>query len=372
MRKYIQSLGVTGALWLQSSAVLFSVMLISFGASNQAIAILLLTAVFSSYVLYEVRQDQKNFLAQVTAIQNGHASELDSTNTGPLQQHYPKIDDLVRLSKRKLREVQSIRDEMVFSAQELADNALNVASHCQAQADITTSSASAATEISLSIDDVSKRIEITQQAMETGNSLCHKGRKELTNTQEYMASVSERIVETSQSIEELDNKLSAVVSVSKFIREIAEQTNLLSLNAAIEAARAGEHGRGFSVVADEVRGLAQRTHDSATSITNQVTDVTASMSEVIKQMEMAVESTSKCEKSVDSAYTSLQETVLSIEEVVEQIRGIATASEQQAIATREISENMERVATTAGHNANMAKENASVASHLQNMTRMEA
>ncbi|GAA5214650.1 methyl-accepting chemotaxis protein [Corallincola platygyrae] len=372
MGRYLQSLGIKGAARVQWLAILISLILLGFDQIQSAFVILVLTSVFCWRVLVSVQRDQETFSELVVAVQNGDTTEFDSANAGPLQSIYPMIDDLVRHARRQLNTVQSVSDEMGFSAKELASNAMEVASHCQQQADVTTSSASAATEISQSIDDVSHRIEATRSAMEQGSHLCHQGREELTKTQHQVESVSERVKATGISLEELDRKLGTVVSMSRFIREIAEQTNLLALNAAIEAARAGEHGRGFSVVADEVRGLAQRSHESANAITQQVTEVTNSMSDVGQQMQLVVGSTEECQQSVDATSASLEEIVAAIEEVTDQIGGIATASEQQAIATREISQNMEQVAVTAERNAYMAKQNASVADHLQNMTKAEA
>ncbi|RCU50566.1 hypothetical protein DU002_09105 [Corallincola holothuriorum] len=372
MDRYLQSLGVRGASRIQVTAIAIGLLLIVMNLGQYALCVFILSALFSWRVFAAIERDQNSFESILLDVKAGKTKDIDSVNSGPLQALYPLIDDLVRHAQRELSAIKSVSAEMGFSAKELASNAIEVASHCQQQSDATTSSASAATEISQSIDDVSHRIEVTRDAVENSSQLCHQGRAELTKTREQVVSVNQSVICTGESLKALDEKLGAIVSMSRFIREIAEQTNLLALNAAIEAARAGEHGRGFSVVADEVRGLAQRSHESANAITKQVTEVTSSMSEVGQQMLQALGSTEQCQYSVDAAYASLEAIVLATEQVSDQIGGIATASEQQAIATREISQNMEQVAVTAERNAFMAKQNASVADHLQNITRMEA
>jgi methyl-accepting chemotaxis protein len=371
MHKYLQSLGIKGTLMIHGGCIFLSLILTATGFIEYALVSLLFSASFICYVLYAIQSDQNTFINQLVAVKSGQLEGIDSTDAGLLHRHYPIVDDMVRLANRELNAIESVRDEMMFSTKELSENSLDVAQHCQNQADMTTSSASAATEISLSIEEVSQRIETASQAMDNGSRLCHQGREELMHTKQNVKSLNHQIQATGVSLEELDKKLSAVVAISKFIGEISEQTNLLSLNAAIEAARAGEHGRGFSVVAEEVRGLAQRSHQSASAITNQVTEVTNSMVDVVSQMKLAINATSECQQRVDSAYTSVEETFSVIEQVTEQISGIAVASEQQAIAAKEISMNMEQVASTAEHNAHMARENANIATHLQTMTKRE-
>ncbi|USD67823.1 methyl-accepting chemotaxis protein [Vibrio sp. SCSIO 43136] len=367
MRKYYQSLGINGAKRVIAVMLLLGALLALLGFTFQAMLLLACTSLLAWRVLYILSDDQKIFSDHVEQARSGNSVEFDSHQLVLLHQLYPLLDDMVRLEKRKFSQVKSVSDQMGFSAQELANNSLEVAQHCQEQADATTTSASAATEISQSIDEVSGRIESTRLVMEESNQFSRLGKKELTQTQQRVVSVNEQVTETSQSMHLLDKELSNVVSMSRFIREIAEQTNLLALNAAIEAARAGEQGRGFSVVADEVRSLAQRSHESANAITNQVNGITSSMGTLVQQMEQVVTSTAECQQSVVQASTALENMLSANEEVTSQIGGIATASEQQAIASREISESMEQIAQTAERNAFMAQQNASVAEHLQSM-----
>ncbi|GMQ48171.1 hypothetical protein VB10N_31700 [Vibrio sp. 10N] len=261
-----------------------------------------------------------------------------------------------------------MRSEMAFCAQELASNATDAAKDSDMQAESTLCSASAATEISQSIEDVSTRIEHTLQAIEHGNALCHEGNEALVCVQSSVELVELQVASTAKSIVTLESHLTTVSEMSQFIRDIAEQTNLLALNAAIEAARAGEHGRGFSVVAEEVGRLAKRSHESANAITSHVDQVTTSMSAVTAMIEKVRDGNMGCTEQTRVAQNTLEAMKASMASITDQISGVSVASEQQTIATQEISSSMERVAVSAKHNAEVAAENAQVAEHLEKLT----
>ncbi|WP_158589008.1 methyl-accepting chemotaxis protein [Alginatibacterium sediminis] len=368
MHRYLRSLGVNRAAYGQLLTLFLCFGLAVFGYEQQAFVILFVVSTLAWKVLDGIRHDQQEFFKQGAAFEAGECNEFDSSSAGPLEPLYPIIDDLMRMAKRRQTAVQAVADEMGFSAKELAGNAREVASHCQRQADATTNSASAATEISQSLDDVSQRLEITSKVIVKGSALSKQGRDDLVHAQRQATIVNQQVDITSTSLEALDRKLEAVISMSRFIQDIAEQTNLLALNAAIEAARAGEHGRGFSVVAEEVRALAKRSHDSAHAINQQVSEITDSMSELVQQMLLVVKSTDDCQSSVADATSSLEQIVIAMDEMTDQVSGIASASEQQVVATQEISKSMEQVAITADRNAYMAKQSANVAQHLKNLT----
>lgn len=372
MRVYVQSLGVVGALRLQGGLLLLSLALAALDQLVYGYAVMLAGMVILLWVLTAIGKDQRTLSHHVSLASDSRRLEsdemLDASRAGPLQSLFPLLDNLVRLNRRELKSIQSISHEMQYSSTELAANARSVASYSQKQADIINASASAATEISASIDEVATRIEQTKRSADEGQQLCLVSEKAMRETELQVEKVAGNVKKADHSLEVLEEKMTSIIAMSDVIRDMAEQTNLLSLNAAIEAARAGEQGRGFNVVAEEVRRLAQTSHQSATAITKQVKEVTESMATVVEQVRHVAASSEASQVSVASAMSAIDQVVASLNDVTQQIAGIAIASEQQAIATKEISKNMEEVALAAGKNAAMAKENANVADHLKSLT----
>ncbi len=180
---------------------------------------------------------------------------------------------------------------------------------------------------------------------------------------EIVASVKE----SSDVIAQLGSKSSEIGQIINVIEDIADQTNLLALNAAIEAARAGEQGRGFAVVADEVRKLAEKT----TKATKEIGGMTASIQ---KETEKAVSTMEANTKKVEDgvmlakeAGESLNKIITSVDRVTAMIRQIATASEEQSTVTEQISGDINAVATVTRESANGAKQISAAVLDLTNL-----
>lgn len=274
---------------------------------------------------------------------------------------------LLHCLNRHDREIQThgnTLSEIRYSANELTQSSEVLANNIRQQSQATNSIAAAVTEISHSIDDVSSRIDSAYHSAQESNASGAQGSEEIVAVLGDMQEVVLHIENTYRLLASLDERTSKVVVISTIIREIAEQTNLLALNAAIEAARAGEHGRGFSVVAEEVRALANRSHDSAKEITKNIGEVQTQMS-AVKQSMVAVksraENTVMRAKEAESVFNDIADNTRSVSEMVS---AVAVASQQQSQAAREISKRIEEVAQVAGDNAHTATQSSNIAAHL--------
>lgn len=189
------------------------------------------------------------------------------------------------------------------------------------------------------------------------------------------AKVVEKAVEAIQQVEKESQKLKEVMaalgdhaqSISRImsvISDIADQTNLLALNAAIEAARAGEAGRGFAVVADEVRKLAEKTMASTTDVGNAIAAIQESATKSMEQVDLSAQGIGRATEFANQSGEALREIVAMVDNTADQVRGIATASEQQSASSEEINRSISEVNVIAGETAKAMEEASHAVSDL--------
>ena len=152
------------------------------------------------------------------------------------------------------------------------------------------------------------------------------------------------------------------------IREVSDQTNLLALNAAIEAARAGEHGRGFAVVADEVRKLAERTSESTVEISKTLTSIRDCMAEAQKNMTASNARVASGVKETERAGQSMTHIQAASERVMHAISTISGALHEQSNTSTTISGNVDQIAAQSGETAQVVRTVAEVSSHMEAMS----
>lgn len=257
--------------------------------------------------------------------------------------------------------VQQAADAVYDSSNAIADSSRTMASQMNDQAQQVVCVSSAVTEMSASIDEVAKKSSQASSDAKASGRTASEGGDVVANTITGMECIHQTVTSTAESVHALGERSEQIGQVISVINDIADQTNLLALNAAIEAARAGEHGRGFAVVADEVRKLADRT----TTATGEVSDVIGAIQQetqaTVSKMNTGAEQVSGGVNEANMAGECLSQIVASANEVALMVQSIAAAAEQQAVASEQVSRNIEEIAQSSQMTSTSADEAAQAA-----------
>jgi methyl-accepting chemotaxis protein len=211
-------------------------------------------------------------------------------------------------------------------------------------------------EMSVTSKNIAQNTTETASASGDMQELAHKGLSQSQHTINVIADMVGGLNDTSDVVKKLQAEISNIGTILEVIRGISEQTNLLALNAAIEAARAGEQGRGFAVVADEVRGLAQRSQNSVNEIENLLGQLNSAGTDAVTRMSNSTDKAESARSQVTENNELIQQILERIENVNAQAQQIATAAEQQSAVSDDISQNMHAVQNLTNQSAEIANQ----------------
>ncbi|MEN6617534.1 MAG: methyl-accepting chemotaxis protein [Syntrophorhabdus sp.] len=231
-----------------------------------------------------------------------------------------------------------------------------------------TSVATASEEMSATANEITNNCVAAARSSEIANSSAMTGENIIQEIIRSMGRIDERVKESALIIHKLGERSDQIGEIAGIINDIAEQTNLLALNAAIEAARAGEHGRGFAVVADEVRKLAERTTGATKQIGETIQTMQNEMKNAVVSMEGGVKEVEIGNNETAKSGSALKEILNQINTLASQINQIAVASEEQSATTNEINNNIQKISKIMEGAAKNIAENAEASSHLSGLS----
>jgi len=254
--------------------------------------------------------------------------------------------------------------QLVSAASEVASSSEQMSRGARDQTDQVSQVSTAIEEMTATIVESSKNAGEATEGSRNAAETAGTGGQIVNDTIHGMQKIAGVVRESAESIGKLAKSADQIGEIIGVIDDIADQTNLLALNAAIEAARAGEQGRGFAVVADEVRKLAERTGKATGEITSMIKGIQSETEEAVGSMETGIQEVDAGRELADKAGTSLTEIVNMSQSVQDMIAQIATAAEEQSSAAEQISKNVENVASIAKESATGAEQSAAAAEEL--------
>ena len=254
-------------------------------------------------------------------------------------------------------------ETVAHSASQMATTSNQVATASHQQSEAASSMAATVEEMTVSINHVGDRSQEADRISSESGTLASSGEAVINRTVGDINQIATTVNQAAERIRELVDNSQQVANVVAVIREVADQTNLLALNAAIEAARAGEQGRGFAVVADEVRKLAERTSASTQEIASTIEamrtgagEAADSMANVVKEVEQGVGSAREASQAINQIGEGSRNTVAIVEEIAAAIREQGSAMTSIAQQVERIAQMSEESSAAAGNSAQVAKD----------------
>ncbi len=283
-------------------------------------------------------------------------ARLDERYDDELGQIAASLNRMLDKFQQILADVNKATINVAGSAREMSDSMRGANSQIEKQTHDTDLLAVSANEMASSFVEVARNMTEAAQMARNSSQQSNKGKTEVESTIQSISMLAEEVGSAANVIKKLHEDSDRIGNVLDVIKSIAEQTNLLALNAAIEAARAGEQGRGFAVVADEVRTLAQRVQESTREIEGMIESVQAGTQKAMKAMTQGKERAEQCVEQAVDAGEALELIAETVEGITDLNAQIAVAAEQQNSVMESINANLQSIGSIAVSNAEALSE----------------
>lgn len=294
----------------------------------------------------------------------------DLTNEASVKQN-DELGDLARGLNTSMASMRSMIEEVTktvgqvaAAATQIAASAEEMATGLKTQEGQTTQVSAAVEEMAQSVTEVARKGAEAAKAAQDAGSDATTGGQVVESTVVEMKAISEQVNESAKAVADLGKKSEAIGQIIGVINDIADQTNLLALNAAIEAARAGEHGRGFAVVADEVRKLAERTTQATDEVAKSIREIQGETGRAVERINAGTQRVTNGVELATRAGDALKRIVAGSQTVQAMVHAIAAAAEEQSAASEQIARSVESVSAVTKESNQAANQSAQAAADL--------
>lgn len=319
----------------------------------------------SAFEQEKIQSQIKDLLKYVSAAANGDftvSAQVTADTLGALADSFnlmvSDLSELVRDVKKAATKVNTSTENILHNTNAMADGAENQAAQTEG---ITKSSKDMVNLLNMTNENAQRAAEAANKAKE----IAERGSKIVKKSVDGMRIIRDSVQEASKQVKQLGDNSKQISEITDFIVEIANRTNLLALNASIEAARAGEAGRGFTVVADEIRNLAERSSKSAEEISELVEDIQNGINKSVEAMESGTTEVSQGTELVDKAGEILKEILGSVEISSSSIIDISKATHEQTEFSENIAKSLEEIAEITKRTAERSKQSIESVTELE-------
>ncbi|MBS1189430.1 MAG: Histidine kinase, region:Bacterial chemotaxis sensory transducer [Rhodocyclaceae bacterium] len=338
------------------------------GAALGVIGILLVVIYFlTHHFVTEPLEELRKGLEDIASGEGDLTRRLPVKGQDEVGQAAAVFNQMMENFSGLVRQVRDAAAQVSSKVDSLSESADLVARSSHQQDEKSNDAANAVEQLVASISSIAQSAGHVQHQSQESLNRAEEGSRNLNVLLEEMNVVEKAVKQMAESVNEFVRNTEAITHMTREVKDIAEQTNLLALNAAIEAARAGEQGRGFAVVADEVRKLAEKSGRSASEIDAITATISAQSVSVRRTIEEGLEHLTSSQASVGTVANVLQATNGSVAEVGDGLDAIAAATDQQRRVSGDVESSIEAIAQMARDNSGAVEQTAGAAHDLKNL-----